>query len=206
MATINLHTKGKAPKELLAEEVQKLLTVTGSRVAGWRDHLLFSLAVGSGMREHELAALRWEQLVAKDGKGRSIREVIEIAVFKGSKRIGGVQEVRLPPDCRRKLYNYWHHVDCPTEGYVFTSRQSGDEPMALRTMRHRFTYWQKEAAFERRYTFHALRHTYCRRLLDLCGDLTIVRKAARHARIETTAIYTEPGDERLTAACRKLGA
>lgn len=200
----NLHTKGKPPTELTNAEVQRLFITTGKMKGGGRDHVIYSVALGAGLREHEIAALRWEQVLTFDGQGRTIRQVVEIATFKNSRRKGGVQVVRFPDDTRRKLWNFWNKCERPTEGPVFVSQKGG--PLSTRTMREGFAKWQKLAGFDRRYTFHHLRHTFCRRLLDSSGDLTIVRRAARHSRITTTAIYTEPGDERLTAACRKLSA
>lgn len=198
----NLHYKLRAPRSLTEAEVELLLRATGDHVAGLRDHVTYSLAVGTGMRVHELVALDWPQLLTSRGAG--IRETIQLEVFKGHGRAGGTQDVRLPGDCRRKLFALWTASGKPREGAVFCSRQR--ERMSTRQMRRRFNEWQTAAGFERRYTFHALRHTYCRRLMDETKDITIVRRAARHARIDTTAVYLEPSDEAITAAVRRLKA
>lgn len=198
----NLHYKLRAPSSLSEAEVELLLRTTGDHVAGLRDHVTYSLAVGTGLRVHELAALDWPQLITSRGHG--MRETIQIAVFKGHARTGGTQDVRLPGDCRRKLYALWVASKRPAAGPVFVSRH--DVRMSTRQMRRRFTEWQAAAGFERRYTFHALRHTFCRRLMDGSKDITIVRRAARHARIDTTAVYLEPSDEQITSAIRRLKA
>jgi len=209
----NLHYKLRAPRSLSEQEVELLLRTTGDHVAGLRDHVTYSLAVGTGLRVHELVALDWPQLLTSRGHG--MRETIQIAVFKGCRRTGGTQDVRLPGDCRRKLYALWVASGRPRSGPVFLSRHrdvhgpSTDGArmrMSTRQMRRRFTEWQEAAGFERRYTFHALRHTYCRRLMDATKDITIVRRAARHARIDTTAVYLEPSDEQITKAIRRLKA
>lgn len=212
----NLHTYKKPPKEMTAADQKRLLTASGTTKADWRDHVIFSLGLGTGMREFEIAALDWPQLLTRSAgevrKARNanrpelgIREMIEIGMFKNHKRFGGTQTVFLPPDCRRKLGVFWQMQECPMDGPVFPTRES--ERITTRTIRHAFGKWCERAKLERSYTFHCLRHTFCRAVLDLNGnDLTITRAAARHARITTTARYTEPGDERVSKAVNRVQA
>lgn len=212
----NLDTYKKPPKEMTAAEQKRLLTISGTSKADWRDHLIFSLALGTGMRESEIAALDWPMVLTRtSGTVRKapnalrpelgIRQMLEITTFKGHRRIGGSQTVFLPPDCCRKLGIWWDWLDFPTQGPVFLSRKNGR--IATRTIRDAFVKWLELAQLERHYTFHCLRHTFTRAVLDKNGnDLTIARRAARHARITTTAKYTEPGDERVAAAVNRLTA
>ena len=44
------------PRTLTEAEQRRLLKVSGEHKAGFRDHLLFSLALGTGLREHEIKA------------------------------------------------------------------------------------------------------------------------------------------------------
>ena len=46
------------PPTLTDEEQRRLLQVTGEHRAGFRDHMIVSLALGTGLRMHEIAALR----------------------------------------------------------------------------------------------------------------------------------------------------
>jgi len=199
----NLHRKRK---ELDNAEIDKLLLVTGHRKAGWRDHVLYSLAIGSGMREHELAALTWDMVLTKPSGGTSsIRSIFEIDVFKGSARIGGTQEIRLPPDCQRKLYSHWRRSGKPVSGPVFVSRHSN--PLSTRAMRHGFKKWQEAAGLERDFTFHSLRHTFCRLAKEAANmDFSQVQLLARHARLETTMTYLQPGDVALMETIKKIRA
>lgn len=48
---------GRAPRTLAEREQLLLLKVTGEHRAGFRDHVLYAMALGTGLREHELAAL-----------------------------------------------------------------------------------------------------------------------------------------------------
>ena len=57
------------PRTLTEVEQHWLLKVSGEHKAGFRDHLLFSLALGTGLREHEILALDVGD-VFDDGKSR----------------------------------------------------------------------------------------------------------------------------------------
>lgn len=47
----------KPPRTMTRYEQLLLLRTTGQRFDGYRDHVLLSLALATGMREHELVAL-----------------------------------------------------------------------------------------------------------------------------------------------------
>ena len=47
----------RAPRTLSEREQRALLAVTGQHKDGFRDHVIFSLALGTALREHELLAL-----------------------------------------------------------------------------------------------------------------------------------------------------
>ena len=47
----------KPPSTLTVDEQTALLRVTGEHKDGFRDHVLFSVALGTALREHEIAAL-----------------------------------------------------------------------------------------------------------------------------------------------------
>ena len=44
-------------RTLTERERRQLLKVTGERRDGYRDHILYSMALATGLREHELASL-----------------------------------------------------------------------------------------------------------------------------------------------------
>jgi len=65
----------RPPRTLTEREVALLLRTTGEHAAGWRDHVIFSLALGTALREHELLALDVGDVF--DG-GRARRRTVEI--------------------------------------------------------------------------------------------------------------------------------
>ena len=44
----------RAPRTLSEREQRALLAATGQHKDGFRDHVIYSLALGTGLREHEL--------------------------------------------------------------------------------------------------------------------------------------------------------
>jgi integrase/recombinase XerC len=63
-----------------------VLKVTGEHRAGYRDHCLFAMALGTGLREHELIALCVGD-VFRDGRPRWLL----LSVFTGAQRADGTQ-------------------------------------------------------------------------------------------------------------------
>jgi integrase/recombinase XerC len=46
----------RTPRTLTEREQRALLKVTGEHRAGYGDHVLYAMALGTGLREHELTA------------------------------------------------------------------------------------------------------------------------------------------------------
>jgi hypothetical protein len=93
-------TISRPVKTLTEAEQRALLKVTGQHVDGFRDHVIFSLAMGTGLREHELLALDVGDVF--DDAGRAKRRVA-LRVFKRSAKEPVAQEVLLPDAVRAKL-------------------------------------------------------------------------------------------------------
>ena len=89
----------RAPRTLSEREQRALLAVTGQHKDGFRDHVIYSLALGTGLREHELLALDVGD-VFTDGRAR---RRVQLRVFKRSNDDVASQEVILPDNVRAKL-------------------------------------------------------------------------------------------------------
>ena len=76
--------------------------------------------------------------------------------------------------------------------------------ISLRTLHHQFGVWQKRARFERRFKFHALRHTCAYNLYKATRDIRVVQRQLRHSDINTTTIYAVPSDEDMSQAVNAL--
>ncbi len=58
--------------------------------------------------------------------------------------------------------------------------------------------------FDRRYNFHALRHSAVTNVYRASRNLFLAQRFARHASPLTTIVYTHPADEELAAGVRDL--
>ena len=202
------HTS-QAPKTLTDQEQIKLLRETARRPEDLRDHLLFALALGTGLRVSELVALNVGDV--KNGKGTRGLFELRPETAKGNK--GG--EVALPERLRRKLGRYltWkaeRGESLQPEAPLFCSRGGGRSRsksgtrLSRRTAQATFKAWQERLGFDRSCTFHQLRHSYCTNLWRATGDIRLVQKAARHSSPTVTAIYAVPGTEDLVRAVQDL--
>jgi integrase len=205
----------RSVRTLSVAEQRKVLDVSGEHRDGFRDHVIISLALSTGMRESEIAALNVGD-VAKSP--REIRTRWELKVFaqKGTaKKKAGAKEpatqpVFPPKILRRKLLKFmaWKKreaeslaPDAPLFCAGSKSHNGAGARLATRTMRHMWRLWQKRAGFDQTpFTFHELRHTCLTTLYKRTKDLLLVRRAARHKNVSTTTIYAHTSDDDLRAA------
>jgi integrase/recombinase XerC len=188
-----------SPQSLTADELQALLSVTAGHP---RDHVIFSLALGTGLRLGELRGLVVGDLYFPTGQPRlRVRVRPEIA------KRGRAGDVFLPDALAGKLVRFW--------GYKIEhgERVDSDAPLLCGLSRRRistrriqvlFRDWQRRAGFDRLYPFHSLRHTAVTNVYRASRDLFLAQRFARHASPLTTTIYAHPSDEDLREGVRKL--
>src|SRR5437879_11559783 len=92
-----------APKTLTDRETDLLLRASGERRGGFRDHLLFSIALGTALREHELVGLDVGDVYDEDG---TPRRRVTLRVFKRSNPDRTMQSVVLIETKRAKLAKF----------------------------------------------------------------------------------------------------
>ena len=197
-------TQRRPPRTLTEVEQATLLKVTGDHARGFRDHVLFALALGTGLRESELLALDVGDVIDQRGK---VKRRITLRVFKRCTDSPAPQEVFLPDSLVYKLGKFmrWkcaRKESSASEAPLFISRNGNR--LSARRLRETFRDWQSKAGLSRTHSFHALRHTFCQNLYSRTRDLRLVQRAARHANITTTTIYAQPSDEDLLRAVRDL--
>jgi site-specific recombinase XerC len=222
------------PKTLSEKQQKRILEVTGEHVDGFRDFVILSVALGTFLREHEIAALNVGDVGQMPPKGEpSIKSKIQLLVFKRppkrKKKAKGKlpkhidlpvartsaattparQRVFVPKSVRRKLTKFftWKKKRGEPLGpgdALFLSRR-GDR-LSTRMMRHMFQQWQRVAGFEELFSFHILRHTGISNLYRKTKDLELTRLQARHGDVDTTTIYTHLSDHEIAAAIEDLDA
>ncbi len=186
------------PPTLTARE-QRALLLASARHA--RDHLVFSVALGTGLRLAEIVGLDVGDVFLNGTPRGRIRLRPEIA------KRGRAGDVFLPDALMPKLRRFWRHKAQRGEGLeraapLFCSWPS--RRISKRRVQILFRGWQLVAGFDRLYPFHALRHTAITNVYRASRDLFLAQRFARHANPMTTVVYTHPSDEELIEGIRDL--
>ncbi len=193
------------PARTLTENEQRLLLkVTGQRRDGFRDHVIYSVALGAGLREHEIVALNIGDVF--DDAGHARRR-LRLRVFKRASEDPAPQEVMLPDLVRAKLEKLIasrrHSGEALTpDTPIFVSRLG--RRLSTRQLRRAFSVWQKRCGFDRHFSFHTLRHCACTNVYRASRDIRLTQRFARHKSVLSTAIYTHPSDEDLLRSVQSL--
>jgi len=188
-----------SPPTLTRAEQEALLRATSAHP---RDHLLFSLALGTGLRLAEIVGLNVGDVFFPDGMPRGrIRLRREIA------KNGRAGDVFLPDALKPKLRRFWDYKvrageDLGPHAPLFAN-QSGAR-LSKRRVQVAFKVWQVRAGFDRLYPLHALRHTAVTNVYRASRDLFLAQRFARHVSPLTTTLYTHVSDEELSARLRSL--
>lgn len=202
-------TRNKRPPRTLTDaEVSKLLKVSGDHKKGFRDHLILSFALGSGLREHEIVGLDVEDVAKLDGKRWKPRRTLQLRVYKGSQNgraDRALQKVPLADGTFYKLEKYLATVGEAEKGPLFRSRKGGAR-LSTRAVRGMFAKWQKTAGFDHAFSFHHLRHTSISNVQRAKRDVRVTQKFARHANINTTTLYEHASDEEVLRAAKGLAS
>src|SRR5881396_344654 len=188
-----------SPQTLTHGEQKALLRATARNL---RDHLIYSLALGTGLRLAEIVGLNVGDVYTPEGKPRNrIRLRPEIT------KNGRAGDVFLPDSLLVKFRKFWRHKAMKREGLRLEDplfcNQSRTR-ISPRRVQFAFRTWQVKAGFDRLYPFHALRHTAVTNVYRASRDLFLAQRFARHASPLTTTIYTHPSDQEMWEKVRGL--
>jgi integrase len=138
-----------------------------------RDHVLFALLIGIGIRIGSALALETRDVDLRAGE-------LTLRRTKGNRP----DRVVLPRGLCRQLRAYLRGRG---EGALFTGH--GNRPMSSRHAHRRLAHWLREAGIERRVGPHALRHSFATGLYRRTRDIAAVQAALRHRSIQSTVAY-----------------
>lgn len=188
-----------SPQTLTRDEQRALLAITAPEL---RDHLIFAMALGTGLRLGELVGLDVGDVFFPTGAPRD-RIRVRAAIAKR----GRVGDVFLPEALVPKLARFWTYKRERNEStgphaplFCGISRRR----ISTRRIQVLFHEWQDRAGFGRHYPFHGLRHSSVTNIYRSSRDLFLAQRFARHASPLTTVIYTHPSDEELREGVRDL--
>ncbi len=189
-----------SPHTLTRAEQKAILHATARNP---RDHLIYSLALGTGLRLAEIVGLNVGDVYNPDGKPKN-RVRLRPEIAKG----GRAGDVFLPDALLAKFRRFWRHKATRREGLhpedpLFCA-QGGRRRISPRRVQFAFRTWQVRAGFDRFYPFHALRHTAVTNVYRAFRDLFLAQRFARHVSPLTTTIYTHPSDQEMWEKVRGL--
>ncbi len=171
------------PRGLSDEETNRLLVALAfdpCREAR-RDHALFALMLGSGIRLGSALGL----------------EVGDVDLERGEltlRRTKGAMPTTIPL-ARAVRDHLSAYLDGRAGGPVFPGRNG--EPLSARHVQRRLVRWCQIAGIGRHVKPHDLRHSFAIRLYKRTRDLLLVQAALRHRSIASTTVYAQCDDERL---------
>jgi len=163
----------KLPVVLSADEIVRFLEA----VPGLRNRAALTTAYGAGLRVGEVTRL---QASAID----SHRMVIRVEQGKGNKD----RYVMLSPQLLQILRAYWR-LARPGR-WLFPGCDAG-EPVSIATLQEACRVAARRAELSKPVTVHTLRHSFATHLLETGTDIRIIQVLLGHARISTTARYTQ---------------
>ena len=165
-----------SPQTLMQSERRAILCATTPNL---RDHLIYSLALGTGLRLAEIAGLNVGDVYSPEGRPRN-RVRLRPEIAKG----GRVGDLFLPDALVGKFRSFWRYKATKREGL------RPDDPLFCNQCRTRisprrvqfaFRTWQVKAGFDRLYPFHVLRHTAVTNVYRASRDLFLAQRFPRHA-------------------------
>ena len=188
-----------SPQTLTTDEQTLILRTTAKHP---RDHLILSMALGTGLRLGEMVGLNVGDVYAPNGTPKTrVRIRREIA------KRGRAGDVFLPDRLVPKLRRFWQFKkrrveELEPDAPLFCAQSR--RRLSRRRVQFLWREWQKKAGFDRLYPFHAIRHTAVTSVYRQTRDLFLAQRFARHASPLTTVVYTHPSDDEMNARLRGL--
>lgn len=180
------------PKALNQQEVRQLQGVLINESP--RNTAIVLLMLEAGLRISEVVALRRGDVPVSARTGDVI-----VRCGKGGKH----RKVKMSSKLREAITGYLQALDLSgdQDAPLFPGKD-GHGPLGTNAVDHLVRRLGK-AAHLSGLSAHRLRHTCLTNLVRSGADLMIVKTAAGHAKLETTARYTQPGDADMEAAMER---
>lgn len=169
------HYPRKLPRILSVEDVGRLLEAAPG--PGLKYKAALSIAYGAGLRGSEVAMLRVGDIDSK-------RMLIRVEMGKGRKD----RHAMLSPQLLEILRAWW--LQCRSRTWLFPG-QDPIRPMAARQLNRVCHMAASAAGLGNWVTPHTLRHSFATHLLEAHTDVRVIQVLLGHAKLDTTARYTQ---------------
>ncbi len=153
-----------------------------------RDAAIVKLILFAGLRVGEIIQLRMSDIILEERKGSVV-----VREGKGTKR----REIPLNMKARKALLDYLAvRPDISSDDLFLGQRNEGVQSKTIQRAVQRFA---KKAEIKN-VTPHILRHSFAKALIDAGVSLEKVATLLGHSNLNTTRIYTTPGEQDLMDA------
>lgn len=177
--TSQVYVERKLPVVLSVEEVARTL----DNAPGPKYLAALALAYGAGLRAGEVVVL-------KIGDIDSERMVIRIDQGKG--RID--RYAMLSPKLLELLRAWWRQANSKGKmlpgGWLFPG-QNPVNPMSTRQLNRACHTAVEDAGIDKRVSMHTFRHSFATHLLENKVDIRVIQVLLGHAKLNTTALYSQ---------------
>jgi len=163
----------RLPVVLSPDEVTRLLEAA----AGPKYKAAFSLAYGAGLRVSEVASIKVSDIDSQ-------RMLLRIEQGKRRKDRYGI----LSPKMLKLLRDWW--LIARPKVWLFPG-QDPINPLSTRQLNRAVHEAARRAGIDKRVSPHTLRHSFATHLLEEHVDIRVIQVLLGHAKLETTAIYTQ---------------
>lgn len=157
-----------------------------------RDAAIVKLILYAGLRVGEIIQLRTSDVILDERKGSVV-----VREGKGTKR----REIPLNAKARKALLEYLRmRPDVEMDSLFLGQRNEGVQSKTIQRAVQRFA----KTAGLKNVTPHTLRHSFAKALIDAGVSLEKVATLLGHSNLNTTRIYTTPGEQDLLDAINEL--
>jgi len=168
------------------EAMKKLMIAEGN----YRDHLLFTLGINSGLRISDLLSIKWTLFLTD--KGKLLKTGADIIVCE--KKTGKEKRFKLNKSIRKALELFYEHIQEPEAGdFVFLSRQvdsAGTVTPISRVQAWRaLNKYAKAVGIRDKIGTHTLRKTFGYHLYKKGIAVEYIQKLLNHSAASITLRY-----------------
>lgn len=175
----------RLPAILSREEVTKLIENAGSL----KYKAAFSVAYGAGLRANEVVNLKVSDI---DGD----RKVLRVDQGKGKKDRFAI----LSPSLHETLRHWYRYANAQRKmlpgGWLFPG-QNPVNPLSKRQLNRAIHIARNNAGIDKSFAMHGLRHAFATHLLEDGVDIRVIQTLLGHAKLDTTARYTQVANRTL---------
>ncbi len=184
---ITVRLPQRLPVILSPEEVARLLEAA----PGLKARAALSLAYGAGLRASEVVSLKVTDIDSE-------RQVIRVEQGKGRKD----RYAMLSDDLLELLRAWWRAgrekgIMLP-DGWLFPG-QNPVNPLSARQLSRIFHGAKDAAGIDKKVSLHTLRHCFATHLLEQKVDIRVIQVLLGHAKLNTTAHYSQVDSRALRA-------